>query len=48
MLTMATLEHGKAMFMIGTPDANAMPRLRQVLKLLEEVEILAEDAGSSV
>ena len=36
------------MAMIGAPDANAIPRLRQVLQLLDEVELLAEDAGSSV
>lgn len=36
------------MAMVGTPDANAIPRLRQVLQLLEEVELLAEDAGSYV
>lgn len=36
------------MAMVGTPDANAVLRLRQVLQLLEEVEILAEDAGSYV
>ena len=36
------------MAMIGTPDANAIPRLRQVLQLLDEVELLAEDAGSYV
>ena len=34
--------------MIGAPDANAIPRLRQVLQLLDEVELLAEDAGSYV
>lgn len=34
--------------MVGAPDANAIPRLRQVLQLLEEVELLAEDAGSYV
>ena len=34
--------------MIGIPDANAIPRLRQVLKLLDDVELLAEDAGSYV
>ena len=36
------------MAMVGSPDANAIPRLRQVLKLLDEVEILAEDAASYV
>ena len=34
--------------MIGAPDANAIPRLRQVLQLLDEAELLAEDAGSYV
>ena len=34
--------------MVGVPDANAIPRLRQVLELLDEVELLAEDAGSYV
>jgi len=34
--------------MIGTPDVNAIPRLRQVLQLMDEVELLAEDAGSYV
>lgn len=34
--------------MVGTPDANALPRLRQVLQLLEEVEVLAQDAASYV
>lgn len=34
--------------MVGSPDANAIPRLRQVLQLLDEVELLAEDAGSYV
>jgi hypothetical protein len=48
MLTLAKKKHGEAMAMVGTPDANAIPRLRQVLQLLEEVELLAEDAGSYV
>lgn len=34
--------------MVGLPDANAIPRLRKVLQLLEEVELLAVDAGSYV
>ena len=34
--------------MVGLPDAHAIPRLRKVLQLLEEVELLAEDAGSYV
>ena len=48
MLTLAKQKHGEAMAMVGTPDANAIPRLRQVLQLLDEVELLAEDAGSYV
>ncbi len=34
--------------MLGTPDPNALPRLREVLRLLEEVELLADDATSYV
>ncbi|WP_397590040.1 hypothetical protein [Sphingorhabdus sp.] len=48
MLTLAKQKHEEAMAMIGIPDANAIPRLRQVLQLLDEVELLAEDAGSYV
>lgn len=48
MLTLAKQKHEEAMAMVGTPDANAIPRLRQVLQLLDEVELLAEDAGSYV
>ena len=48
MLTLAKQKHGEAMAMVGVPDASAIPRLRQVLQLLEEVELLAEDAGSYV
>ena len=48
MLTLAKQKHGEAMAMVGAPDANAITRLRQVLQLLEEVELLAEDAGSYV
>ena len=48
MLTLAKQKHQEAMAMIGAPDANAIPRLRQVLQLLKEVELLAEDAGSYV
>lgn len=48
MLTLAKQKHGEAMAMIGTPDANAIPRLRQVLHLLDEVKLLAEDAGSYI
>ena len=48
MLTLAKQKHEEAMAMVGTPDANAVLRLRQVLQLLVEVELLAEDAGSYV
>lgn len=48
MLTLARQKHGEAMAMVGAPDENAIPRLRQVLKLLDDVELLAEDAGSYV
>ena len=48
MLTLAKQKHREAMDMVGVPDANAIPRLRQVLKLLDDVELLAEDAGSYV
>jgi len=48
MLTHAKHKHVEAMAMVGVPDANAIPRLRHVLKLLDEVELLAEDAGSYV
>lgn len=48
MLTLAKQKHEEAMAMVGSPDPNAIPRLRQVLQLLEEVELLAEDAASYV
>jgi hypothetical protein len=48
MLTLAKRKHEEAMDMVGTPDAKALPRLRQVLQLLEEVEVLAQDAASYV
>ncbi|OYU02221.1 MAG: hypothetical protein CFE36_07055 [Sphingomonadaceae bacterium PASS1] len=48
MLILAKQKHGEAMAMVGIPDANAIPRLRQVLQLLDEVELLAEDASSYV
>ena len=48
MLTLAKQKHEEAMAMVGVPDVNAIPRLRKVLQLLEEVELLAEDAGSYV
>jgi hypothetical protein len=48
MLMLAKQKHEEAMAMVGVPDANAIPRLRKVLQLLEEVKLLAEDAGSYV
>ncbi|OYU76152.1 MAG: hypothetical protein CFE32_11420 [Alphaproteobacteria bacterium PA3] len=48
MLTLANHKHEEAMAMVGIADANAIPRLRQVLQLLGEAELLAEDAGSYV
>ena len=48
MLILAKQKHEEAMTMIGTPDANAISRLRHVLQLLEEVEVLAQDAASYV
>ena len=48
MLTLAKRKHEEAMALVGSPDANAIPRLRQVLQLLDEVELLAEDAASYV
>jgi hypothetical protein len=48
MLTLAKQKHEEAMAMVGVPDVNAIPRLCQVLQLLEEVELLAEDAGSYI
>lgn len=48
MLMLAKQKHEDAMAMIGAPDANAVARLRKVLQLLDEVEVLAEDAGSYV
>ncbi len=48
MLMLAKRKHEEAMAMVGVPDADAIPRLRHVLQLLEEVELLAEDAASYV
>jgi hypothetical protein len=36
------------MALLGTPNPNALPRLREVLRLLEEVVLLADDATSYV
>jgi len=48
MLTLAKSKHQEAMALLGTPDPNALPRLREVLRLLEEVELLADDTTSYV
>lgn len=48
MLTMAKSKHQEAMALLGTSDPNALSRLREVLRLLEEVELLADDATSYV
>lgn len=48
MLTLAKRKHQEAMAMLGTSDPNAVPRLREVLRLLEEVELLADDASTYV
>ncbi|WP_162599573.1 hypothetical protein [Phenylobacterium parvum] len=36
MLTLAKSKHQEAMGLLGTPDPNALPRLREVLRLFEE------------
>ena len=46
MLNLAKSKHQEAMALLGTPDPNALPRLREVLRLLEEVELLADDAST--
>lgn len=46
MLTLAKSKHQEAMALLGTPDPSALPRLREVLRLLEEVELLADDAST--
>lgn len=48
MLTLAKSKHQEAIALLGTPDPNALPRLREVLRLLEEVELLADDASTYV
>ncbi len=48
MLMLAKSKHQEAMALLGAPDPNALPRLREVLRLLEEVELLADDATSYV
>lgn len=48
MLMLAKGKHQEAMTLLGKPDRNALPRLREVLKLLDEVELLADDAATYV
>lgn len=48
MLTLAKSKHQEAMALLRTPDPNGLPRLREVLRLLEEVELLADDATTYV
>jgi hypothetical protein len=48
MLSLAKSKHQEAMALLGKPDRNALPRLREVLRLLEEVELLADDAATYV
>jgi chaperonin cofactor prefoldin len=45
MLTLAKRKHQEAMAVLGTPNPSAVPRLREVLRLLEELELLADDAS---
>ncbi len=48
MLTLAKRKHQEAMAMLGTPDPSSVPRLREVLRLLEETKLLADDASTYV
>ena len=48
MLTLAKRKHQEAIAMLGIPDPSAVPRLREVLRLLEEVELLADDASTYI
>ncbi len=48
MLTLAKSKHQEAMAMLCTPDLRAASTLREVLRLLEEVEMLADDAATYV
>lgn len=48
MLTLAKSKHQEAIALLGTPDLNALPRLQAVLRLLEDVELLADDAATLV
>jgi hypothetical protein len=48
MLRLAKSKHQEAIALLGTPDLNALPRLHEVLRLLEDVELLAGDAATLV
>lgn len=48
MLTLAKSKHQEAIALLGTPDQNALLRLHEVLRLLEDVELLADDAATLV
>ena len=48
MLTLAKSKHQEAIALLGRPDLNALPRLHEVLRLLEDVELLADDAATLV
>ena len=48
MLMLAKGKHQEAITFLGRPDRNALPRLREVLRLLNEVELLADDAATYV
>jgi hypothetical protein len=48
MLTLAKSKHQEAIALLGTRDRNALPRLHEVLRLLKDVELLADDAATLV
>lgn len=48
MLMLAKHKRQEAMAMLYTPDPSAVPRLREVLRLLDEVELLANDASTYI
>ncbi|TXI09145.1 MAG: hypothetical protein E6Q63_05535, partial [Novosphingobium sp.] len=48
MLTLAKSKHQEAMALLSTPDPKAVPRMREVVRHLTEVELLADDATSYV
>lgn len=48
MLMLAKGKHQEAITLLGKPDCHELPRLREVLKLLDEVELLADDAATYV